>query len=468
MLLKQPYKKAEHLSAMYNVGAGMDIPVGRWYDGIHGEALLNGGQPVLSGYVGGGNLFKTTVALYKNLTMMSRVSDSTGSMYETEMNTQPGRITDLANQIPEFLGEDVIETERFVLTNRIHYSGDEWYDETKEWLDLKFTSAQKDKNMRGMLPFLKKGSVSELMETIIPTLGMLDSFSDFVTKDIMKMTDDVSLGEKGAETMFMRQGISKLRMLSEYPPLLHKAAHYFSMTAQVGPIFNMDQYNPEKKKLSNIQGNVKMKGVTDKFSYIMNSILQMYNLEKLLTKDKTPEFPRDEYDVNAGDTDLNVLHAIELRGKSGPSGIPIRLVVSQKHGVQPAMTEFYNLLRHPDRFGIEGSMQNYNMVLCPDVKLSRTKVRSKINESRPLQRALNISMELMQMSQLMPELRNAGLMCTAEELFQGVKEKGFDWDQILGETRGWWTVNNDDHPIKFLSTLDLMRMRIGKYKPYWM
>lgn len=452
---------------MYNVGAGLDVPTGRWYYGQHGEALLNGGQPQLSGYIGGGNLFKTTVMLYKNLTLVSRVKDSTGSMYETEMNTTAGRITDLAMQIEEFEGEDVIETERFVVTNRNHYSGDEWYEATKDWLEFKFEESKKNKDMIVKLPFLKKGT-NELMTTIIPTVGMLDSFTDFVTKNIMKMTDTVKLGEKGAETMFMQQGIQKLRLLSEYPPLLHKAAHYFSMSAQVGPIFNMDQYNPEKKKLSNIQGNVKMKGVTDKFSYIMNSILQFYNLEKALTKDKTPRFPRDENDDRVGDTDLNILHAIELRGKNGPSGVPIRLVVSQKDGVLASMTEFYNLLDHPDRFGLEGNDQNYFLSLCPDVKLSRTKVRTKIDENPMLRRALTISMELMQMYMLSPELRQQGILCSPEELFKDIKAKGYDWDQILGETRGWWTVNNDDHPIKYLSTLDLLNMRLDKYKPYWM
>lgn len=466
-MLKQPYAKTEHLSPQYNVGAGMDIPVGRWYYGEKDEALLNGGLPVMSGYVGGGNLFKTTVALFKQLSVMSRVKRSTGSMYETEGNTQPMRIMDLASMIEEFGGEDIIENERYIVTSRVQYTGDEYYDTTKEWLEMKYETAMKDKSMRGKLPFLKKGT-NELMEAIVPTFGLLDSFTDFVTKDVMKMQDDNKLGESGQNTMFMRQGINKLRLLSEYPPMLHKAAHYYSMTAQVGPIFNLDPYNPEKKKLNNIQGNVKMKGVTDKFSYIMNSILQMYNLEKMMQKDKTPRFPRDEYDDREGDTDLNVLHMVELRGKAGPSGIPMKLVVSQKQGVLPSMTEFYNLLTHPDRFGIEGNDQNYYMALCPDVKLSRTKVRRQIDEHRMLRRALTITMEMAQMAWLMPEFRTMGLMCTPQELFKDLKEKGYDWDLILGNTRGWWTIDNDDHPIKYLSTLDLLRMRKEQYKPYWM
>lgn len=467
MLFKQPYQKAEHLAPMINVGAGLDIITGRWYYGQHGEAVLNGGLAQLSGYVGMGNLFKTATMLYKTLMAMYRIHHySTGSMYETEMNTQGARVSDLASYLPEYDGVDPLLTERFIVTNREKYSGDEWYDQTKEFFQSKMEMGKK-KEGRAKLPFLKLGT-NELMDMIVPTFGILDSWTDFVTKDAAKMNDDVELGGKGAETMFMKQGIQKLRLLSEFPPLLHKAGHYFGMSAQMGSIFNLDTYNPEKKKLSDIQGNIKMKGVTDKFTTNMNSILQFYNREKLVNqKTKMPQFPRDEHDDAQGDTDLNVIHATELRGKSGPSGIPIRLVVSQKQGVLPSMTEFYNLWDHPDSFGLEGNDQNYYLTLRPDAKLSRTKVRTKIDEDAMLRRALHITMELMQMTRLMPELRKEGLLCTPKELFDGVKEKGYDWDEILGNTRGWWTLNNDDHPVPYLSTLDLMRMRLDKYKPYW-
>lgn len=468
-MFKQPYKKADYLTPAFNVGAGLDIPNTRFFTGIHGESLANGGQAMLNGFVGGGNLFKTTVMLYKELTMTARAhKESTASMYETEHNTQPGRIVDLSQRIPQFAGRDIVSEEIFVVSNGKQYTGDEWYDETKTFLQSKIELAKK-KEYRAKFPFLEQDSTSILMEGVIPTSGALDSFTDFQTKDASKMNADIELGGKGAETLFMKQGIQKLRLLSELPSLLHKANHYFSMTAQVGPVFNLDQYNPEKKKLTAIQGNVKMKGVTDKFMYIMNSILQFYNLEKMIHKQtKMPLFPRDEYDRMEGDSDLNILTAVELRGKSGPSGVPLKLIVSQKSGVMASMTEFYNLWTHPDSFGLQGNDQNYQLVLRPDVKLSRTKVRTKIDEDPWLQRALNISMELMQINRMFPEFRNKGWLCTAEELFQGVKEKGYDWDMILGNTRGWWTMDNDEHPIPYLSTLDLMKMRVDQYKPYWL
>ncbi|MOA43358.1 hypothetical protein D3C78_1655000 [compost metagenome] len=47
---------------------------------------------------------------------------------------------------------------------------------------------------------------------------------------------------------------------------------------------------------------------------------------------------------------------------------------------------------------------------------------------------------------------------------------GYDWEMILTKTRGFWMCEEDEHMSdkKFLSTYDLLRMRVGEYKPYWM
>jgi hypothetical protein len=58
-------------------------------------------------------------------------------------------------------------------------------------------------------------------------------------------------------------------------------------------------------------------------------------------------------------------------------------------------------------------------------------------------------------------------MCSTKQLYDDLKAKCYDWDQILSETRSWWTLD-PDHPKKFLSTMDLLKMRVGQYHPYWM
>ena len=58
------------------------------------------------------------------------------------------------------------------------------------------------------------------------------------------------------------------------------------------------------------------------------------------------------------------------------------------------------------------------------------------------------------------------LICTPKQLYDDIKAKGYDWD-ILLNTRGFWTFDNDSQPTNFLSTMDLLRMRVGLYHPYW-
>lgn len=56
---------------------------------------------------------------------------------------------------------------------------------------------------------------------------------------------------------------------------------------------------------------------------------------------------------------------------------------------------------------------------------------------------------------------------TPEELRVGLEKKGYKWDVLLN-TRGFWTFEEDKHPLPFLSTMDLLRMYHDEYHPYWL
>ena len=78
---------------------------------------------------------------------------------------------------------------------------------------------------------------------------------------------------------------------------------------------------------------------------------------------------------------------------------------------------------------------------------------------------MNITAELAQMWMFHREYGD--LLCTAKELYDDIKAQGYDWDMILSQTRGWWTFDDEKHPLKYLSILDLLHLRKGK-KAYWM
>jgi hypothetical protein len=264
----------------------------------------------------------------------------------------------------------------------------------------------------------------------------------------------------------MKEGQAKKQLLSYLPKPIQQANNYVLISAHIGKNIPMDPRAAPVKKLQFLKNNDVIKGVSDDFLFLTGVCWQCQNATPLFNDTtKGPEYPRDSSDNMKGDTDLFLVTLVQLRSKVGPSGLIMQIIVSQQDGVLPSLTEFH-YIKTNDRYGIEGSLQNYNLELLPDVKLSRTTVRGKLDTNPQLRRAMNITSEMCQMKYLWHDLPE-GLICTPKELRDDLIKTGYDWDVLLN-TRGWWTYNNDKHEIPFLSTMDLLKMRKGEYHPYWL
>jgi len=458
------FTPAPAVKIMINLGACFDIPTGAYEKGCHGEYILNGGLAAVSGVVGIGNNFKSTVTNFMAYTGLSRfVKYSRGSTYDTEINIHEShhRQYKITREIQEAFGINIIDDGRWTITDKTVYTGDEFYDKYKEFLKDKRKNA---KSYEVKTPF--KDRDGGPLKVILPTFTVMDSASEFVTSDIIEMQNNNSLGESGRNTLSMRQGIGKNQFLMEVPGLANGSYDFLMMTAHIGNVFNMDPRNPAPKKLQHLKADVKIKGVPEKFTFVTNNLFHCYNAAPLINQGtKGPEFPRSPDDDLAGDTDLNVVSVKVLRSKSGPSGMAIMVLVSQKEGVLPSLTEFYNI-KENGRYGLEGNDRNYNLALIPEVKLSRTTVRGKIDSDARLRRALNITSEMCQMNDLWHHLR-PGLLCTPKELYDDLIKIGYDWETLYN-TRHYWVVEEEEEGRPpFLSTMDLLMMRIGEYVPYW-
>lgn len=467
MDLTSPFTPAPVIKLLINVGALLDITTGTFIEGRHGEYILNGGLAPLTGVVGIGNNFKTTVMRYMSFTALSRMSPkSIGGTYDTEVNTHEWHLAGQISRIEGFHGEDILATGRWVITDKTVYTGDEWYKIKKEYLEAKIKSAAK---ITVNTPFWNRDR-SGPMTMLIPTFDELDSFTEFETADVIDMQDKNDLGESGGNTIHMRQGLAKLRFLMEAPRLNCGSYNYLSMTAHIGKESTMQNAGPAGSvpivKLKHLKNGDKIKGTTDKFTFITHNCWHAYNASPLINQGtKGPEYPRDSDDNLQLDTDLNTVQLRNLRSKSGASGMALTLIVSQTEGVLPSLTEFHHI-KEMERFGLEGSNVSYSLVLYPEAKLGRTTVRSKIDSDPKLRRALNFTSELCQMSYLWHHLDD--LLCTPKQLYDDLKAMGYNWDTLL-ETRGWWTTeDNEEGQLPFLSTMDLLRMRKGFYVPYWL
>ena len=472
-LLRPTFEQTPDVKILINIGALFDIPTGTYISGKYGESILNGGLGSITSIVGIGNNFKTTVLHYQMLSAMSRLietSDTDAQTYDTELSIHKDRMRALTKQFTQFKDRDIVTEGLWGLTDKSIYSANKWFDIVKEYCTSKITNKVK---LEQETPFRTMDGKA-LMKVPCITFAEIDSFTEFVTDDVLKMQNENELGDSGANTMHMRAGLGKSRFLQELPVVVTPAYHFVLMTAQIGkdiPMNSGPMAPPPTKKLQYLKNGDKLKGVTDKFTFLMNASWHAYNAAPFINQGtKCSEYPSNPDDNNKGDTDLNIVSVRNLRCKSGPTGYVLDLIVSQSEGILPSLTEFH-YIKESDRYGITGTLQHYALDILPDVKLSRTSIRTKIANEPKLVRALNITSEMCQMKQFWRTM-DEELMCTPKELYDSLKAMGYDWD-ILLNTRGWWTLNNDKHPIPFLSTKDLLCMRFPKghrlhYHPYWL
>ena len=457
---------APSIKPMVNVGATFDIPNGVYIIGTKGESILNGGAGMITGVVGIGNNFKSTIVNYMMLTMTGRLNMKFITTYDTEVNIHQHQLVHISQGIRELRGRNLIDEGTWVITDKS--TRDEkgqqmyaniWYDIMKEYWKSKTKNGA---SMSRKTPFFNRDRTGNF-EIIEPTATAVDSFTEFETEDVVKMSDDNQLGDSGANTIFMRQGASKTRFVMELPALLNAAHNYTFLTAQLGKEIPMDPRAAPNKKLQFLKNNDKIKGVTDKFTFLTSDCYHCYNAAPMMNQaTKAPEYPIGE--ALEGDTDLFMVTVRNLRSKSGKTGMTLEIIVSQRDGVLPTLTEFH-YIKTNNRFGIGGNDRNYFLELLPEVKLSRTVIRQKIDNDHKLRRAMNITSEMCQIFNYhRPDQK---YYCTPAQLYQELKDKGYDWDLILEKTRGWWTLVGEHEDTFFLSTMDLLRMRVGDYIPYW-
>jgi len=451
------------LRPLINVGALMDIPTGNFVTGMRGEKILNGGLSGVVGVVGMGNNFKSTIIHYLMLQATNRLSAGGLTIpmhtYDTEDNMALNleRFNKLAERFENIEDNPLYNPDVWSIISKSELYLDDWFKLVQENAKKK----QENKSEYVKYEGFKNMITGKELELPIPSSIEIDSLSE---AEGASTIESVEKDINNTNTVFMQQGLLKTKVMKDLPRVSTNANVNFLFTAHIGKEINMatGPFAPQPKKaLSYLKQGDKIKGVSDKINFLATHLWSTYGSRPLINQGtKEPEFPIQNGDVN---TDLNTVHFQVLRSKSGPSGIVVDLVISQREGVLPALTEF--LFIKNNKFGLEGNVRFYELSLYPGVKLSRTTVRGKLDEDEKLRRAVNITSELLQMKMYMPQYKH--LYCTPKELYDDIKALGYDWDTLL-DTRGWWAIKQYDPNLKpFLSTLDLLLIRSKKKKPYW-
>lgn len=453
----------------HNVGCLMDIPTGVLQTGSKGETIINGGFGPIMGIAGVANSYKSTLAHYFSLTFLDRLKQSEvwGQLltYDTEAHANPESLNRFLKNFPHITPNAATELgSEWLVTCKTsdNSSGNEWLRILEENLENK----KKDQDSNIEVPCFKEPYVDGPYKTKIPTIIEIDSFTEFEPESNVK-TLSGDLDSKDTNTYAMKVGGFKTKVMGILPRLSSISNNYFIITYHFGNQIKMDlnPYAPDPvKKLQFLKANEVIKGAGSKTDFLTSVLFVTYGATLLKNQTtKQAEYPKDENDKT--ETDLNYVRLLILRNKNGPSGITLGIIVSQTEGVLPTLSEFH-FCKISDKFGIGGNDRSYFMELYPDTSLSRTTVRNKINTDPRLRRAINITAELLQLKLYHGLSLPKGLWCDAKTLYEDIKKLGYDWNTLL-DTRGYWLIDQYTNPVPYLSTMDLLNMRAGKYKPYF-
>lgn len=460
-MFSSQFKKPTFRPAI-NLGALLDIPTGKYEQGKHGEMIMNGGLSSLTGIASRPNNFKTALAIYMLAAARRAMPGCSAIAYDTE-GTLNGttRLDALSKAMPEISHIDWENDEQYMFTDLSRYSGDEFFTLFRTVVGEK---TKNEKLYMRTSPFI--GIDGENKKMLYPSIGLIDSFSKFIISEIQETYEKHAIGSAKLNTTDMSNGKAKKQLFNQLPQICAKTGTYAILTAHVGDVINMEMFPTDKRNLTGMKRDTVILGVSGGFYSLPNNVWDIIGNKPLLNKDKMPVYPLDNATAMAGDSDLRQIELKNLRGKSGISDIPFIILFSQTEGMLPALSEFHYC---KDRdYGFNGNQQNYQLALVPDINLSRTTIRAKLDATPALRRATEIQSEMLQLIEFQRwSLEDVG---EPKGLYSDLKAMGYDWDYLLNHTRGYWICEEDEPLVekKFLSTYDLIRMRKGLYKPYWM
>lgn len=458
-------KKAAAFYPMPNTGTILDISAGSWVDGVNGQSILNGGYALFSGIGALPNMFKTTIAASMAGTTLLAYPDATAHVHDTETTMNQARIEGLMRNAMNEVGPHCTNNDNLVHSNRLFFTVSVDYDATALFDIIKKFCEKRDSDRNEVIELeMIDPNTGKAYKYFNPIVEVWDSLSGLKTRDAKEKMDKADVGSRDMNMLAMNFNMGKSQIVEQAPDLTAKYGIYLLVTAHVGQKYDLDPYKPSVRKLRWMGSEVTLKRVPENTTFNTGNFYVVSKMQPLTDK-RTDLYPRSPDDKDTESPDLIEVTLVNQRGKFGFSNLPLPLVVSQKEGLQHTLSNFI-YLRYEGKYGIVGNDRFYAFALTPDKKMQRTTLRTVFRENYDVRRAALILAEMRYMfTHNLSKYEK--YFTTPEQLYEDIKNKGYDWD-ILLQTRFWHgPLKKSKDDIPYLSTMDLLRMRVGEYHPYW-
>lgn len=476
--------KSVDCPVVYNVQTLLDHGNGTWVDGKRGEKILVGGLQHHTGILAVANAGKTALALFEWATAVRRYYSSTGIIYEDEGTLFSDRVNNQGNAVKDGVPFDITDQDpeepRLMMIDGTSLYLDPFYDLLENEANERFKQ-RKIKKYQVTLPWMLNKERGD--KIVKPLFILLDSASEANVTSAGKGAEKSGIDSSDANTEFMREGLVKTKVYGGRMIALGTRGDICLISTasldDAGPAMNAMPGAQPEKQMGHLSNKKKMKQLGTSYKKRTSNLYQFgqpkTGWKGTSSADKVPKYPLHKDEIFLGNTDLEYVSFQNLRGKNGSSGIMLDIWRSQTFGVEPNVTnlEFVRNWGSKDirDYGIESRPQyQFATVLTPDLAFRNTNFRAIANSDYRLRRALEILAGLKFEFYATTDMELRRYFCTPQELYDDIKNQGYDWDELLSTTRCWWMFEEDEHlnDFKYLSVYDLLRMRVGEYKPYWM
>ncbi len=447
-----------------------DMINGRYFKGFDGRKYLNGGITENNATIGGSNTQKTGQLVFAICRFLHRFPMGVVIYADSESTLDIGR---LADAVDALFGVEGYFYDNIYGTRFIYKAGNDEFDGTELHNLIKaayknFKQNQANPEMYVESPFLDKNN--DRIKIVMPILIPCDSLSDlrFNEASAKFVEGDVDEGGK-KRTRDMEFGNLKRVVFEDAHHLGGIAGLRMWWVGQVADVINMDGKPQEKQSTFIRQGK--------KVAKCPKAILQLPSIGyeiirgSALKSDQEWMYPnplgRDVViDADARENpDLLQYTFTMFRNKRGSSGLQCTFIGSQSDGIQEGLS-MYHTVKSDNYFGLSvGSKVSHACDLLPDLKVGRTTVRNILAENHKFYRAVTICYQMWFMQtywlRLDPKYR-----MTPAELYEKVKQLGYDWNKLLENTVDYWHLNPAIEK-ESLSTLELLDIANGEATYDW-
>lgn len=463
------FKFLEKVEASESIQIGLnfspiyDINNGKFFVGKDDLAYCNGGITPNNAVTGGSNTQKTGMLILACLSFLQRFPQGVVVYGDTESTLDIDRLGEAFDARcgdQGFFRREILNKRFIYLSAAAGYDGTQLHNMIKEaYTEYKVNRA--DRNFFIETPFLDKAG--KPIEIYVPIMLITDSLGElrFNEASVKFQEGDVDEGGK-KRTRDMEFGNLKRIVFEDAHHLGGLAGMKLWWVGQVTDIINMDGKPLEKQTTFIRQG--KKIGKCPKA--IMQLPAQGYEIIRgsALKSDQQWMYPnplgRDVViDADARENpDLLSYSYTMFRNKGGASGLAGTFLGSQSDGIQEGLTMYHNL-KSNGYFGLDGSKVSHECTFLPGVKVGRTTIRDVLAKNPKFYRAITIMYHIMIMQRQWLRLPEQYRM-TPEEIYKSIKDKGFDWDELLDSVDFWHC--NPEITKPTITAYQILRLATGE------